>query len=732
MSAALDRILERLDGVKRSGVGYVARCPAHEDHHQSLSLAEGHDGRALLTCHAGCSLEAICNAMEMTPADLFEKNDRGDPAREIVAVYDYTDEAGELLYQQIRFEPKTFRSRRLVDGQWRWSLGDVRRVLFRLPKVIETVRSGGIVFVVEGEKDVLAIERVGAVATCNLGGAGKWRPEYGEALRGADVVVVADKDKAGRDHAASVAASLATVAASVRVVEAAEGKDAFDHLAAGHSLDDLVPSATPGTTTEPLTQPGPKAEEEAPPEGDPPEREAAHAEVLTKEWRNVYRWAPHEKAWRRWTGAVWKRVDDTVVVNAAQKVLRKHYGQQLAKRQTTAEDKRLHELHKSTCHYGTVQLALAFLKGEPGFHTEFEEWDEDPYTVNCADGLLDMRTQTLRPHDPTALCTKMTRWSFGGADSSGAWERHLRRCLPDDDVRRQVQRDLGRALVGADLEESLPIWHGTGANGKTTTARAIRMGVDGYGKQAVKDLLVASRFERHTTDLADLAGSRIVFAEEVQDGKCLDEATVKTLTGGNRQKARFMRGDNFEFEQTFSITLLVNHKPVIKGTDRGIWRRVRLVPWTVSIPFAEQRPQEEMVAELMADGPWMLRWMVEGFADWQADHHWVADAVKAATAAYEAEQDVLAGFLGRRCTLNPHATVSVADLHEEYTADALENGDEGIEPLGKIAFGNRLKSRNFTQDKATGGVRVWRGIGLVARSGKNSVSSTQGHKYNTN
>ena len=460
------------------------------------------------------------------------------------------------------------------------------------------------------------------------------------------------------------------------------------------------------------------------PEALPPVLEAAHAEVLANKWRGAYRWSQHEKSWRHWSGRVWKKVDESVVANSAQKVLRKHYGHVLTQPQSAAADKRLRDLHKSACRHPIVLGGLSFLKGEDGFHTEFAEWDADPYTLNCADGLLDMQTQTLRPHDRAALCTKITRWSFADAESTGAWEHHLARCLPDDDVRRQVQRDLGRALVGTDLEESLPIWHGTGANGKSTTARAIMQGVDEYGRTAVKDLLVASKYERHTTDLADLAGSRIVVAEEVEDGKSLDEATVKNLTGGNRKKARFMRGDNFEFEQTFSIFLLVNHRPVIAGTDLGIWRRVRLVPWTVSIPLAEQRSQDEMVTDLMADGSWMLRWMVAGFADWQADHHWIAEPVKVATAAYEAEQDVLAGFLSRRCVQRSHASVTVADLHDAYITDTSEYGDDGIEPLSKTEFSKRLKSRNLTQKRGTGGVRVWQGICLVTGSDSDSVLPT--------
>jgi len=723
--SAIDEVLSRLEGVKRNGVGWDACCPAHEDRDPSLSVKEGDDGCVLLYCHAGCTVAAVTAAISLTMADLFpEAHDNGKP--EIVATYDYTDKAGQLLYQVVRLAPKGFRQRRPDGvGGWIWNLGDTRRVLYRLPEVLTAARQGQVIYIPEGEKDADALRKEGACATCNAGGAGKWSSEYAEALTGADVVIVADKDEAGRTHAASVAASVAPLAASVRVVEAAEGKDASDHLAAGHALEDFVTvelgAATMTAQSEPATPFGDPAAGEPP----PLVLEAAHAEVLANEWRGTYRWAQHESAWRRWTGRVWKRADEAVVVNAAQKVLRRHYGHKLAQRQPAAEDKRLHELHKATCRYASVLGALAFLRGEPGFHTEFAAWDADPYTVNCADGLLDMHTQTLRPHDPAALCTKMTRWSYAGTESTGAWERHLCRWLPDDDVRRQVQRDLGRALVGTDLEESVPIWHGGGANGKSTTTRTILQGVDGYGKQAVKDLLVASKFERHSTELADLAGSRIVIAEEVQDGKHLDEATVKNLTGGNRKKARFMRGDNFEFEQTFSIFLLVNHRPVIAGTDKGIWRRLRLVPWTVSISFAEQRPQDEVVAELMADGSWMLRWMVAGFADWQADHHWIAEPVEVATAAYRAEQDVLAGFLSRCCVLNPQATVSVNDLYEAYTIDTRENGDEGVDRLTKIVFSKRLKSRNLTQGKdTTGSRRIWRGIGLRTSSDMNAVSPT--------
>jgi hypothetical protein len=177
----------------------------------------------------------------------------------IVATYPYVDEDGGFLYQTARFESKSFRQRRPAkpgddpkkvyrdpDGsEWVWNIQGKRRVLYRLPKVIEAVKRGDLIYVVEGEKDVAAVERVGAIATCNPMGAEKWRDDYSEFLRGARVMIVEDQDDAGRRHSKQVAASLDGVAASVTVVAPVTGKDAHDHLQAGHTLDEFVPVEHP-------------------------------------------------------------------------------------------------------------------------------------------------------------------------------------------------------------------------------------------------------------------------------------------------------------------------------------------------------------------------------------------------------------------------------------------------------------------------------------------------------
>lgn len=219
-----------------------ARCPAHDDKNPSLSITRG-DDRVLIRCHSGCSTDRILDALGLTTPDLFDTaldKMRNQPA--VVAEYDYVDEHGTVLFVVERRVPKTFRQRK-PDGQggWTWKLGDTRRVLYRLPQVLEAVSAGRTVYVAEGEKDVHALEKAGVVATCNAGGAGKWRDEYTESLRAANVIVVADRDDTGRRHAADVATRLRTAGTTVTVVEPKEGKDASDHLAAGHSLDELAP-----------------------------------------------------------------------------------------------------------------------------------------------------------------------------------------------------------------------------------------------------------------------------------------------------------------------------------------------------------------------------------------------------------------------------------------------------------------------------------------------------------
>jgi hypothetical protein len=205
--AVHSQIIPKLSGLKKAGDGYVAKCPAHEDQRQSLSVGIGTGGRVLLKCHAGCQVDAIVAALGLTMGDLFEEQTGSGSERREVACYRYLGEHGELLYEVVRFEPKDFRQRR-PDGMGGrvWNLHDTRRVLYRLPELQGCSR----VVVVEGEKDADRLWTEGIPATTNVGGAGKWRADYTQQLLAAGVselVIIPDNDDPGRQHAAQVAAS---------------------------------------------------------------------------------------------------------------------------------------------------------------------------------------------------------------------------------------------------------------------------------------------------------------------------------------------------------------------------------------------------------------------------------------------------------------------------------------------------------------------------------------------
>jgi hypothetical protein len=217
-------LLSRLQNVRAERDGqWSARCPVHEDRRNSLSVGIASDGTVLLKCHAGCSAADVVAAVGLTLADLFPRSQQGgrrsNGKPRIVATYDYRDECGELVFQVCRMDPKDFRQRKPDgNGGWKWTTKGVRKMLYRLPELVAADPLQP-VFVVEGEKDVDRLWSMGLVATCNPGGAGKWKPEYAKTLRGRHVVVIPDNDKAGTDHAADVARSLCGIAASIKVIE---------------------------------------------------------------------------------------------------------------------------------------------------------------------------------------------------------------------------------------------------------------------------------------------------------------------------------------------------------------------------------------------------------------------------------------------------------------------------------------------------------------------------------
>ncbi|PIW01652.1 MAG: hypothetical protein COW41_01995 [Deltaproteobacteria bacterium CG17_big_fil_post_rev_8_21_14_2_50_51_6] len=252
----LETLLSKFSGVRKTATGWQARCPAHEDRKASLSISVDGD-KILMHDHAGCETPAILEKIGLKPKDLFLSPPIGGiQKKRIIAEYSYHDEAGNTLYQAVRYDPKDFRQRRpdhtAKDG-WAWNMKGVRRVPYHLPDLL---KSSGLVFIAEGEKDTDALRSLGLTATCNVGGAGKWKPEYAQFFKNRHVVIIPDNDKPGRKHAEDVAAKLRGHAEAVTILELpGTGKDAFDWIRAGGTKAELLALWGQNEETPPTPEP---------------------------------------------------------------------------------------------------------------------------------------------------------------------------------------------------------------------------------------------------------------------------------------------------------------------------------------------------------------------------------------------------------------------------------------------------------------------------------------------
>jgi 5S rRNA maturation endonuclease (ribonuclease M5) len=285
--------LSKLQGVKKSGANWAARCPCrNDDMNPSLSIGQGDDGRVLVTCHRGtpCDVKGICSAMDIRPEDMFPDKSKEEKERvkvkteptkpqklTLVASYDYRDALGELLFQKQRFVDaegkKTFRQRRPDEnGEWTYQLGEVPRVLYRLPQVANAIAHNEQIWIVEGEKDVDTLVALGLCATTQTGGAGVWLDIHTESLEGASIAIITDNDVVGRKHALHVASELRKVGCEVVMYQPpAKYKDVTDVIEAGKTLEDLEDFSEANLTNdeEYVAPPEEHYEEDTSPEEEP-------------------------------------------------------------------------------------------------------------------------------------------------------------------------------------------------------------------------------------------------------------------------------------------------------------------------------------------------------------------------------------------------------------------------------------------------------------------------------
>jgi putative DNA primase/helicase len=344
------------------------------------------------------------------------------------------------------------------------------------------------------------------------------------------------------------------------------------------------------------------------------------------------------------------------------------------------------------------------------FWVDVKDLDADPWLLNCANGTLDLHTLALREHDPADLITKVTAASYTPGCRGATWTRFLQRVLPDPDVRDYLQRLTGLSLLGKvnGDKQVAPIMTGKGANGKTTYIEAAMFALGDYAMPADPDLLMARNGEVHPTGCADLLGKRLVSTTETKEGRKFDLALLKRLTGGDSIKARFMRQNFFTFKPSHLLLMATNHLPNIEDNTEAVWRRVRVIPFTVQIPDHER--DGSLGNQLEAEADAVLSWIVEGWSDYRKRGGLDEPAaVCVATDAYREDADTVGRFIDAEClTGGAQSGATTKVLYERFELWA---ANEGCEPIGRVTFGRALTEKGFPVDPKSE-KRLRRGICL--------------------
>ena len=436
--------------------------------------------------------------------------------------------------------------------------------------------------------------------------------------------------------------------------------------------------------------------------------------------RYCHRWG----AWLVYDRQRWRVDDRGAVVRLAKGTVRKIYREA----SDTEDEGRRKALAKHADRSESADKIRAMLElAKSEVPVSPDELDAERWLLNVKNGTIDLRSAELREPRREDLITKLAPVEYDPSASAPTWAATLECSLPSEALRAFFKRLCGYAFSGDVSEHILAVLYGTGANGKSTILNALLSAAGDYGMQAAPDLLVAKKGS-HPTEVADLFGMRLVASIEVEDGRRLAESLVKQLTGGDKVRARRMRQDFWQFEPTHKAFMVVNHKPEVRGTDLGMWRRIRLIPFTETIASADQdkRLPEKLAAEL----PGILRWAVEGCLEWQREGLQAPVEVRKATAGYRAEMDVIGAFLADECEVGDGYKAPFKAVYERYAEWCVEGGER---PETGRKFNARLKERGRFEGRRSGpgGSNEWHGLRLLKNQNPDFAGKLKQRSENT-
>lgn len=427
-----------------------------------------------------------------------------------------------------------------------------------------------------------------------------------------------------------------------------------------------------------------------------------NAKLLTAAHARTLKYVPDMGRWATWDDTRWKfHPDDAPAIEAGRDVIR-----------SIPEDhKALREWKKKSLSTRSITGLVRLARADPHMRVAADQFDRHAWQLNTPDGIVNLRTGDTATPLSTLWHSKQTKVRADPDRPTPLWNQFLATTFQHDLAMEQyLQRLVGLSTIGEVIEHVLPFFHGGGGNGKTVFLETITTLLGDYATEAPSGFLLAGR-DRHETEIANLQGRRLVVASEVNENTRFDEAKMKSLTGGDKITARFMRQDFFTFTPSHTLWLMGNNQPKVETGGFSFWRRLRLIPFTHTVPEKDRidNLQERLVAE---EGPGILHWIIRGAVDYARDGLNTPPQVLAATNAYKEEEDHLGRFVEERCTIGggENARVDTTQLRHLYDDWCR---DENETELNGTAFGRQLKQKFDVGSIRSNGRRYYTNIAIV-------------------
>lgn len=451
--------------------------------------------------------------------------------------------------------------------------------------------------------------------------------------------------------------------------------------------------------------------------------DAGNALLFVAMYKEDIRYVEAWRTWAQWNGKRWEIASDPALLPLARHVTEHMFDCAVTLPDDLRTALRKHAL--ATQREQRLHAMINLAKGEPIIRAEPKQFDADPWLLGCEDVTFDLRAR--KPHAPRRedFITKSTGIVPDPKAGCPNWLGTLDWAMEGDaETIEHLQRIAGYMLTGLVSEEKAFAFFGGGANGKTTIAMTLFEALGDYAAKGRRDLLLQSQGERGAAspDVAALHGNRLVVVSETDEGCTIAEAQVKEITSNEPITARKLHRDPFTFKPSHKVLLMTNHRPFVKGSDEGIWRRLNIIGFNATIPEDKKEPnfrEEKLRPEL----PGILAWMIKGCFKWQQDGLKASAAVTHATKAYRGEMDFIQQWLDERTVADPKASISRSEAYLDYK---IWSEREHAPTLGNRRFVNELHTRGFKTAKSNG-VQLYEGFRLRSHgAGLHVVGGTTG------